>query len=382
MNPTGVRRDFAKLFCLLVLLAGFGVSARAQQVVTTPTGSKLEVRVIPEKKKILPGEPIEVAVEYRFLKPEGGAPDNHWKQDVWPILQGPIVIKAYEGNGSLVAQGVYEEKNWAFSDYELDLETITRHFFLPLWFSLKQPGIFRLTVETQFTTARDSTFLLEPEPAVHFPISATGVIEILPPNEKLMGEVIREIGSKAVQTDFNPSLKRLYQIDDPRVVPFLKQKLRGWIHRPKSYQPTNAFSRRPIREDGIQTASQIPLLLIGFQRDPIDEELACLIQKLASFSTEEAMSALVEASTCENDFAREAVANSLPACPHPKAFQLLNLMAGDPRGWIREAVAKGLGLDASPETEKTLVEMLNDPGPSIREAARKSLDTRKANNPK
>jgi HEAT repeats len=382
MNLTTKRTHFPKLFVLLALLAGLGGAARAQQVVTTPTGSKLEVRVIPEKKKILPGEPIEVAVEYRFLKPEGGTPDKHWKQDVWPILQGPIVIKAYEENGSLVAQGVYEEKSWAFSDYELDLETITRHFFLPLWFSLKQPGIFRLTVETQFTTARNSTFLLEPERAVHFPISATGVIEILPPDEKLMGRVIQEIGQKAVETDFNPSLSRLYRIDDPRVVLFLQQKLRRWIYRPKSYERTQAFPRRQKQEGGIQTAFPIPLILIGFQQDPINQALAPLIGKLASFGTEEAMSALVEAATCDNDDARTAVAKSLPKCPHPKAFQLLGSMAKDQRWWVREAVAEGLGLDASPETEKTLVEMLDDPGPSIREAARKSLDARKANNPK
>lgn len=284
----------------------FGLPGRAQEVVTTPTGSRLAVTVKPEKNKILPGEPIEVAVEYRYLKPDGWTPERKWTQDVWAILQTPITITAYAENGNPVAQGISEGKNWFDSDYDLDSETITRYFFLPRWFSLTQPGFFRLAVETQFTTHPKSTFPLEPARAIHFPISAVGTIEVLSPDDKLMGEVIRKIGQKAVATDFNPYLKYLYRIEDPRVVPFLKQKLGRWIRRSKSYEPTSDFPIRRKQGEGIQIAFPLPLQLIGFQRDPIDKELECVVQKLASFNTKEAMSALVEVSTCKNDDTRKS----------------------------------------------------------------------------
>lgn len=391
MPSSNVYQSLKRFLFILAFGVAAGSSAHSQEIIITPTGSKLVVIIKPEKDKILPGEPIDVAVEYRFPKPAITTAGTPWKQDVWPFLRGKITMSLLDQEGRQVARreilgtrqpdpffggSVYQYQCWT--------DEFTRWFFLPDWIQLQSPGKYVLRIETEFTTKGDGPGWPDPPQSSMFIVTGEGPIEVLPPNDALMGDVIRQIGERAQKTDFNDDWERLYLLNDPRTIPFVANKLKRLSHRSAKYQPTYSESHpRNVSDRGslIEPAHAPPVSLAYLMSsDPFVNagEFPKLVRHLVQFNDDAAMEALTDAARSQYGEIRMAVAEHLASCKHPKSLLLLASMCQDDYVRVRLSVAKGLAADSSPEGASALDFLAQDPDEDIHQAARRSLEVRKA----
>lgn len=406
MPSSDIRNHLKRFFFLLAFSAAIGSSARAQQVVTTPTGSKLEVSVNPTSHRNHLGEPIEIAVTYRFLKPEGGSAEKPWKQDVFPVMPGNVSLSLFSPAGSLLPR--CENQSPSVYYYETGPDTFTRIFILPEWAKPNEPGAYRIRVETEFTTdgSESKRYNNDPERSSMFSVIGEEKLDILPPDSNHLGQLINEIGPLALKTDYNREWDRILLIEDRQAAPFLAQWLVKVADIPGSYRPTsnygNVSPKTPptgyIREvhlfhftnlvvGGLQP-SVVPVADIPDRNEgemvyhPLSPRTEEVIDRLTRFGGDHALQAFVAAAKSRYYDVREQIARHLPDLKNPKAFSALAAMRKDRFSFIRKLVAQGLGADSSPETESALQELLKDRVKSVRDAARQSLEARKSANPK
>lgn len=418
MSPIGFRRGFAFMFTFLLSLICFAGTTPAQEIVTTPTGSKVVIDVRPASPRNHVGEPIEVVVEYRFPKPERWPSDKPWKQDVFPVIPGNVILSVFgpttdplpqrEDLSPSTAGPLLQREDLSPSDgfCRSGPDTFTRTFILPEWVKLSEPGAYRIRIETEFTTdgtkekryyvgsgeKRNNSDL--PKSSI-FSVTGQGNLDLFPPDSARLGELINEIGPLALKTDSNREWERLLLVEDPRVVPFLAQWLEKMADIPDSYQPTFNEEDYPTANRPPGHIREVEIIHLMFRPGELEDQvipkeirfhplellMEKFIERLSRFDDDQTIRVLVKASKSRYYDVRLGIVRGLHNFKTSRGFGILAAMRKDQDSFIRQLVAEGLRADSTPETERALRELLRDRDSLVRDAAQQSLATRKATRP-
>lgn len=346
MILTGVWHDFTKLLCLLVLLAGIGVSARAQNVYTDENGVRIAIQVKPQKSRILLGEPIFINAEFNVisfgtLSGEGvllQLSESTGAQGVSVTAIGADGTSVDQSNAETFLQLMDSESRSRISGSTIDYWKLC----LPRWAAFRKPGTYRIRVQNHF----DVISLKSGKRASGFAVGET-TITVLPSDQAKLGEIIRDLGKKVLTGRDSSELETLLLFEDPRVIPFLVQKLAQLGRLEAGRQSTNPEPRpkQPqVHSQGTlpNNANDIFIMSSGYER-----EITRLVNRLARFNPEDAMKGLAKA-------------------------------AKSPSWLVRARIAEELASDSSTQTRAILEKLAHDPVDSVREAARASLSRRKS----
>jgi hypothetical protein len=343
MNATIIQKHFTGLCLLLLFLTLGSVSARAQTTYVTNEGATIEVSVRPEKETILLGEPVYVIFEVRNLSNETfmfqdsgdyrnrlGRPESYRisakRKDgkEVPVPEIALGFGGLIGTWTIQSQGEYRRK-----------------LFLPLWAPIEKPGVYRISLRKFLPLKNRQTKLGSP---IQAEVETT--IEVLPPDEARLGNVITEIGARMLDSDDDTSKDATYAmtfIKDRRTIPFFIRVLED----AEQVEPGH-FHIQNVRNAG---------------------------SALASYAENDTLAGLEKAAASINDEIRLAIADGLCLGKHPKARALLATMWKDSFWFVRLRVAQGLQKETSSvEYRKILEALARDENEEVRKTAKQALE--------
>ncbi len=358
MNPTGVRYGFAKFFFLLVLLADFGVSARAQETVMTQNGLKVEIPVTKSRDWVLVGQSLSFYLNIRNLS------DRKLIWRAQPRLEptGRTTVRILQPDGTpLAVKGfVNDIQNIAINFTIQPGETFQRGFSLPYETTFQTVGLHTIIVETTFPFSQDET-----SPVIPIRITASIQADVHRRGSEKLGKIIEQFESDMLDGTPAAAAKAgnaLAQINDPRVGEVFLRFLE------RCATQVGEFERLPLR-----LSTNVDHVTSAFVDDERYRRL---------FPPDRTNAALRLMKNSPAPEIRASFTSMIGNDYSPDRFPVLFEMRKDASALVRVRVAVGLEYNEHPDAEKTLVEMTTDPDPKIQGAAAHALARRKAEHPR
>ena len=323
-------------------------SSVTAQVEATNKDVPLEVRLNPDKKTIMLGEPLFISFEVTNLSGEklclgtGGDYRNKFGRperfDVRVSSEDGAVLPRIEvfSGGGLVGCEPIEPG----ATYKVRL-------FLPHWVTIERPGLYRVKVK------RELGFVDYDHPSFgkqkySVPADVDAEFTVVPADENKMGGVINAFGSVMLDASDRAavdSATALASMEDKRVISYF----------------ADALGRFGNSQFGMGRDAEYIISSIS-------------ITSLAKYDDDHAIAALRAAQKSTSDDVRLLVATALGNSPHRSALKLLMKMQNDSYYFVRLRVAQGLKEVKTKEALATLQKLLKDESKDVREAAQASLN--------
>ncbi|HKV33357.1 MAG TPA: HEAT repeat domain-containing protein [Pyrinomonadaceae bacterium] len=318
------------------------------QVEATNTLVPVQIRLTPDQKTIMLGEPLFISFEVTNVSGEKLCLGVN--NDFINVLGRPQRFKV----SVRTAEGRYLRKIDVPGDggaVDCDPiepgETYSVRLFLPHWVTIERAGSYETYVTRQMSFFR-YPFSKFQRPRYSMLAEAKTDFTVVPADENKMGSVINALGSvmlDAGDPEAIDSAMALASIDDKRVISYFAEALGRFGNV--------GFA---MGRDGEYTISSRS------------------ITALATYDDDQAIAALQAAMKSTSDDVRLLVAKALGASPHRSASTLLMKMQDDSYYFVRLRVAQGLKNVETTEAKATLQKLLKDESNDVREAARESLN--------
>src|ERR1700754_1615869 len=338
----------------LARVLGYGVvgfllsSSVAAQVAATDKDVPIEVRLNPDKKTLMIGEPLFVAFEVTNLSGEklcldirGDYPNKLGRPESFDVRvsrDDGVELPKIRATGLAGSFGC---------DPIEPGETYKVRFLLPHWVTIERPGSYLVKVRRDMDfSIYDGSVSREPKYSMFAEVEPQ--LTVVPADENKMGGVINAFGSIMLDASDSRALDSamaLASMEDKRVISYFAEALGRFGN--------SGFSVGRDKEFMISSRS---------------------ITALARYDDDQAIAALRAAMKSTSDDIRLLVAKALSDCPHRSAITLLMKMQNDSYYFVRLRVAKGLENVETKEALATLQKLLKDESKDVREAAQESLN--------
>jgi hypothetical protein len=337
------------LGCFVVgLLAASGSSVTAQ-VDQTNSDVPIQVRLTPDKKTVLLGEPLFVSFEVTNLSGEnlclsvGGDYRNKFGRPE----RFTVSVSTEDGKElpqfTLIGLG-----GLSGCDAIESGATYTVRLFLPHWATIERTGSYRVNVKRamDFSTyegsgPRKSKYSMEADISAEFTVVAA--------DENELGAVINSLGSV------------MLDISDPRAVD--SATALAWIQDKRVISYFAEALRKFGDYDFETTLTYYNEYLISLRS----------ITALAEYDDDRAIDALRGMMTSPNETVRLRVAAAFGDSPHKAGIKLLLKMQDDSNYSVRLQVAQRLKNVKTRESLAALQKLLKDENEQVRKAAKESL---------
>lgn len=327
-----------------LLISSF--SSVSAQVEPTRKEAQVEVRLNPDKKTIMLGEPLFVSVEVTNVSGEklclgvgGDYRNKYGRPERFEVRvsgdNGVALPKIQVANGG----------GFLGCDPIESGETYKVRLFLPHWVTIERPGSYRINIRrsmgfSNYDGSQDAKYSKF--------VELDTVITVVPADENKMGGVINAFGSVMLDAG-DPtavdSATALASMDDKRVISYFAEALARFGN--------SGFA---------------------FGRDAEYAINSRAITALARYDDDQAIEALRAAMKSTSDDVRLLVATALGDSPHRSAITLLMKMQADSYYFVRLRVAQGLKKVKTKEALATLQKLLKDESKDVRQAAQESLN--------
>jgi hypothetical protein len=316
----------------------------------------VDVTLVPDKPRILLGEPTSVSFVVRNLSDEdlqllvGG----DYQNDLGRPASFHVTVQR--------ADGLWvEQPKVGFSTGGLigpkplpARETYVFRLFVPHWATFETAGIYTISCQRNLQLLRAGTGTdFAKQPTTDVMAEARARLEVEPRDTAALGRLIQEYGETMLRAngekDGDEALLALAWIDDPRVVPFFRQAL-------------------SIRSYAIKFSA---LHVLG--KFATDEAFTAL-QAAMKTKADDLDSASSEQAVRSAANLRTAAAAALLRCKHPKAREFLLAQRKDEAEGVRITVLHALGTLPPAQAAPYLLEMTNDSSGRIREEAQQYLE--------
>lgn len=279
----------------------------------------VQVELIPEKAAILLGEPTYL--KFRVKNPT----NTDWEVGVGGDYRNStgrpdsFKLSAVDAQGKQAPQigggwnmgGLFTTKTVpAHGHYDYSL-------FLPHWFKITEPGTVTITAKRTLSLSVGKSpdrFLNDTQ----FPVEASASLDVLPADEKKLGDMIAQWGEAMLQggneNRYEGAAQRLKPIDDPRIIPYFVRALAM-----KRFTGIDVLGR--YADDAAFNALKKAMLTTGAD--------------ITNTTTKE----LANSSA---DGVRHSVAHALSRSPHPEALDFLITQRHDPYYGVRLTVVHRL----------------------------------------
>lgn len=307
-------------------LVMFGTDTSAQ-VLTTSQGIEIEVTLNTVKPAIMLGEPGYLTFVIANHSPtdicvwEGGDYRNEVGRpnsfEVTVTRDGGIKVPQPEANGGDGFGDCQEIP--AYGSHALTL-------FLPHWAKITAIGKYSVTVMKTLSVQLMSIWNKRSmEGASKVPAKVNTKFEVVPADERRMGDIIDSLGS-AMLDQQDPeaanSARALAEIKDARVISYFTQALK-------------LYSESSFTDLGSE-------YFLG--------HMAMYV--LSQFDTDETLGTLELALNSPNSETREAIARYLGNMHHPRAHEILRELLDDPSTEVRSAARESLDRVAHLESQE------------------------------
>lgn len=337
----------------LLLTAGSVVTA---QVAATNQDIPIQIRLKPDKKEIMLGEPLFIAFEVTNVSGEKlclgvggdyrnkyGRPDR-FKVSVRTEAGAELPQLEVMNFGGFIGCNSIEVG-----------ATYTVRLFLPHWVTIERTGSYRVNVKREmgFTDeAKRERSLgdvrrVSEKAKYSFTADVSAEFVVVPADENKMGGVITSLGSVMLDSSdprADESAQALASIQDKRVISYFAEALRKFANVGDDFAQ--------IDERNIRSRSAAVL---------------------AEYDDDRAIEALQSVMNRPNQDLRLSVATAFGESPHKSAIGLLLKMQDDEYWFVRLRVAQGLGKVKTIEARAVLQKLLKDEHEDVRKAAAESL---------
>ena len=355
LTPHKLRRASAAAAALVLTLLAPHAQAFDAAETFWLVGREVEVTLRPLRPSFMPGEPVELVLEFinrsetdleLLLSGEqgGGWPDDFDVRVVGPdgkTLPRPDPEERGRGETS------YTNSYVRASHGNTVPPTMAIHFGLGSWAKLDRPGLYTVTCRRGVRAGpygkRYRLFPGTTKPAVEVTLQTQ--VRIVRGGAERVGKLVEELGATMLACNQTASVEaamRLEAIDDERIVGHFRQAL-------DKCKPPN-----------IRTAA---------------------VRAFAKFDTAAAFEGLrLAAADADEDF-RTLTANTLWTSKHPKSLSLLLSLRRDPYYGVRMMVLLGLEAMDTAAARRLIWEMTNDEHPSVKAEALRFLQERASHPP-
>ena len=332
-------------YCAVFLLLSSGFIVTAQ---TADTNEPLpvEVRLQPEKKVIMLGEPLFVAFNVTNISGEklylgvGGDYRNKYGRPE------RFQVSVTSDDGTELPQIEVVSMGGFLGAEPIEVgATYAVRLFLPHWVTIERPGSYRVNVKRVMGLTEEDSRLKKAKYSFTADVSAD--FSVVPADENKMGGVITSLGS--VMLDSNDpraveSARALASIADKRVISYFAEAVRKFAD-------------------------------VGSEFAEMDERniLWTSIAALATYDDDRAIDALQSVMNRPGEDLRLSVATAFGDSPHKSARKLLLKMQDDADYVVRLRVAQGLADVETGESRAVLQKLLKDKDENVRKAAAESL---------
>lgn len=328
---------------LLLLLNSSGVAAQVEE---TNKDVPIQIRLKPDKKTIMLGEPAFFAFEVTNLSGEklclGVGAD--YRNKYGRPERFKVTVRTEDGK-ELPQLEVVSLGGFIGCDPIEPGEVYTVRLFLPHWAHIERTGSYRINVKRGMGFSNYEPSEYTPKYSFHADVNAE--FEVVPSEHNKMGAIISSLGSIMLDSS-DPrsadSAKALAWLQDDRVISYFAEALRKF--RDADLRFVN------LSEPYIRNRS---------------------IVALAMYDDDRAIEALQAAMNSPSEDTRADVAYSLSHSPHRSAFKLLLKMQDDSYYFVRLRVAQRLATAKTEESKTVLTKLLNDEHEDVREAAKESF---------
>lgn len=330
----------------MLLTACFSVTA---QVEAPDKEVPIQIRLNPDKKTIMLGEPLFIAFEVTNLSGEklclgvGGDYRNRFGRPE----RFAVKVRSDDGTELPQIEVVASLGGFIGCDPIQPGETYKVRLFLPHWVTIERPGSYRVNVKRHmgFSNYQDSA---STGPKYSFLAEVGTEFTVVPADENKIGAIINELGSimlDASDPRATECATALASIQDPRAITYFAEALRK-------------FSEFEI------SAGQNVEYIVSSNS----------ISALATYDDDRAIDALRGAMKSSNQDTRFYVAIAFGDSRHRSARKLLMKMQDDSYHFVRLRVALGLKSIKTPEALAILRKLLRDEDEYVRKAAKDSLN--------
>ena len=333
-------------YCAAGLLLLFSTASGATaQVNTTDKEAPVQIRLKPDKKTIMLGEPLFLSFEVTNVSGEklglqvGGDSRNRFGRP------DSFMVSVVGPDGKALPQ--YDIINMGGLSGWVPIEpgaTYTVRLFLEHWATIERPGSYSIYA------TRKMEFAGYTSPAAHYSMVADAKAEftVVPADENKIGGVINSLGSIMLDAS-DPraveSATALASIQDKRTISYFAEAVRKF----GEFQ----FAASPRGEYTIAARA---------------------IAALAKYDDDRAIEALRGAMNSPSEETRLNVAFALADSPHKSALKLLLKMQDDYLHSVRLKVAQRLKFVKTPEAQAALQKLLKDGVEAVRKQAQASLN--------
>ena len=335
---------YCAISLFLVLSSNSVVTA---QVDGTNQYVPVQIRLKPDKKTIMLGEPLFIAFEVTNTSGEklclgvGGDYRNRFGRPE------RFQVSVRTDDGREVPQPEAPNTGGFLGCDPIEAgETYTVRLFLPHWATIERTGSYRVNVKRQMGFSSDvSSGSRSPKYSMLADVNTE--FTVVPSEENKIGGIISSLGSimlDSSDTRASESAMALASIQDKRVISYFAEALR------KFGDAEFAFDRR--NEYSLSSTS---------------------IGALGTYDDDRAIEALQAAMKSSSDDTRLHVATAFGDSPHKSAIKLLLKMQDDSYWFVRLRVAQGLKTVKTKESLDTLQKLLKDENEDVRNAAKDSL---------
>jgi HEAT repeats len=330
-----------------LFLALFSTPTLHARVDLTNQDVPVDIRLRPDKKTIMLGEPLFVAFEVTNLSGEklylavGGDYRNRFGRPE----SFRVTIKADDG-AELPQLESFNTGGFIGSQPIEPGATYTVRLFVPHWANIERTGSYRVNVRRNMAlSAYDISDSRKPKYSMKADVDAE--FTVVPAEENRMGGIIASLGSvmldssdpKAVE-----SARALASIQDKRVITYFAGAVR-------EFGDVEFVTSR----NGEYIIKSIAIWALG------------------TYDDDRAIDALQALMNSPTDDTRLDVATVFGESPHKSAIKLLLEMQDDNYGFVRLRVAQGLAKVKTKESLTVLHKLLKDENEDVRKAAEKSL---------
>lgn len=343
---SGIKRFVPAICCcaaalFLILSAASDVTAQ----VNTDKEVPVQIRLIPDKKTIMLGEPLFISFEVTNQSGEklglavGGDYRNRFGRP------DSFIVSVIGADDKALPQiEVVDLGGMTGWEPIQPGATFTVRLFLAHWAVIERPGSYRIYV----TRHMDFKSYGPSETEYLSDASANTEITVVPADENKMGEVINSLGSVMLDIS-NPqavdSATALASINDKRTITYFAEAIRkfGDLQAAASHKGEYTIAARSIAA-------------------------------LAKYDDDRALDALRSAMDSPSEDTRLNVAFALAESSHKSALDLLLKMQNDHFHSVRLKVAQRLRDVKTKEAQDALRKLAKDGVKEVREAAKSSLN--------
>ncbi len=352
---------FPAIFILLLSVSCFSQSS--PQIFTTKEGDQFQIELKPEKEEVMLGEPTFLLLEvknFSDLNLNMRITSSVINDELVPASRMTIV----DFDGKPVSQ---RNSNMRASAVEFENSTTTsakssstRKLYLSNWANFRDSGIYTINLTITFYAVRNSVRY-----STLFQADFTSSITYVQPDYNKMGEVIDSLGKTlldensldgSVKISAVDALKKLGNLDDERVIPYLVQAL----------NISASLLKVPTKEE----LKNIKFWAV--KRDSYSNAAEMLVK----FDNYDAIKAIENAMNSENDSVRNNVTNCLFRSKNPQSENILIRFRNHNDASIRFTAVRILERNNTEESNKLLREMVNDKSDRVRNEVQQILTRR------